>query len=406
MGIVALAVTVFVFGPLADTRAQPGASAQPPLKRLVGLNLKFDGSQTCGGNNCHGKAGDDAPPTESGHELTIWDKQDLHKGAYALLEEAGSKEIGDKMTPKIADVKTSQRCLECHALDVPANLRGQKFNLKEGNTCVQCHGPSQKWLEPHAEKDWVNKQRAAAGSHAKLLETTGIYDTKPLVARAEICVGCHLQIGADLVAAGHPQPWFELDYFTDMEPKHWRAADEEGYPTVKIWMVGQVVALEEAMKQLADRAAKDKDSDGTKLARQQAMAHLAVFKPAAQAIGVDVSGMSVNADSLAADAANVAKLAAAARAKIEAVKPDKAMTVKLLGALSGLTGVSREYGPFGMQQQASALRALYRAYAAAENVPDAQKDAVLTIVDPRPEKEPTPDEWDKTVAGLKGKLPS
>jgi hypothetical protein len=59
-----------------------------------------------------------------------------------------------------------------------------------------------------------------------------------------------------------------------------------------------------------------------------------------------------------------------------------------------------------MQQQASALRALYRAYATAEKVPDAQKEAIMTAVEPRPEKEPSPDEWDKAVAGLKGKLPT
>jgi hypothetical protein len=405
MLIGALALTVFVFGPLA-TRAQEGP-AQSPLKRLVGLKLKFDGAQSCGGNNCHDKAGDDAPPTEPGHELTIWNRQDRHKDAYTTLESPESKEIGDKMTPKIADVKTSTRCLECHALDVPQELRGQKFALKEGNTCVQCHGPSEKWFKPHSEKDWVNKQRAAAGGdHHKLLEATGIYDTKPLVARAEICVGCHLQIGDDLVAAGHPQPWFDLDYFTDMEPKHWRSADEDGYPTVKIWMTGQVVALEEAMKQLAARAAKDKDGEGTKLAQQQALAHLAVFKPAAAAIGVDVSGMNVKPDSIATDAANVAKLAHDARAKVEAVKPDKAITVKLMGAIAGQTGLAKDCGVFGMQQQASALRALYRAYATAEKVPEAQRDPVLTIVEPRPEKEPTPEEWDKAVAGLKGKLPT
>jgi hypothetical protein len=175
---------------------------------------------------------------------------------------------------------------------------------------------------------------------------------------------------------------------------------------VKIWMTGQVVALEEAMKQLAARAAKDKDGEGTKMAHQQAMAHLAVFKPAAAAVGVDVSAMNVKPESMAADAANVAKLANAARAKVDAAKPDKAMTVKLLAAIAAQSGLAKEYGAFGMQQQAAALRALYRAYATAEKVPDAQKDPILTAVDPRPEKEPSPEDWDKAVAGVKGKLPS
>jgi hypothetical protein len=405
-------MTVFVFGPMAS-RAQEGG-AQSPAKRLVGLNIKFAGAETCGGGDCHGKPGDTTPPTEIGHEFTIWNRTDRHKDAFHTLEDPKSKEIGDKLSPKIADVKTSTRCLECHALAVPENLRAEKFTLAEGNTCVQCHGPSgemkqgaKNWGWLHSQKDWVKQQRAAAGnSHQKLLETTGLYDTKPLVARAEICVGCHLEIGADLVAAGHPQPWFDLDYFTDMEPKHWRSADEDGYPTVKIWMTGQVVALEEAMKQLAARAAKSKDDESTKMAYQQAMAHLTVFKPAAAALGVDVAGMSVKPDSMAADAAKVAKLAHEARAKVEAAKPDKAMTVKLLGSVASLTGVAKECGVFGMQQQASALRALYRAYATAENVPDAQREPIMTAVEPRPEKEPSADEWDKAVGALKGKLPS
>jgi hypothetical protein len=102
----------------------------------------------------------------------------------------------------------------------------------------------------------------------------------------------------------------------------------------------------------------------------------------------------------------VAKLAHEARAKVEAAKPDKAMTVKLLGSVASLTGVAKECGVFGMQQQASALRALYRAYATAENVPDAQREPIMTAVEPRPEKEPSADEWDKAVGALKGKLPS
>jgi hypothetical protein len=265
-----------------------------------------------------------------------------------------------------------------------------------------------KWGWLHSGKDWVKNARAAAGNdHDKLLQTTGLYDTKPLLKRAEICVACHLEIGADLVAAGHPQPWFDLDYFTDMEPKHWRSADEDGYPTVKIWMTGQVVALEEAMKQLAARATKDAKSDSTTMAHKQAMAHLEVFKPAATVLGIDVGTMTVKPDSMAADATNVAKAAAAARAKVDAAKPDKAMTVKLINAIAGLTGLAKEdkWGVFGMQQQASALRALYRAYATAENVPEAQREPIMTAVEPRPEKAPSPEEWDAAVAALKAKLP-
>jgi hypothetical protein len=397
-----LAATVFVFGPLARTRAQEGAVTKSRAQQLTDLKLKFDGARSCGGKNCHDKAGSDSPPTERGHEYTIWNEKDKHHEAFKTLSKKESTDIGTKL--KIADVKSSDRCLSCHALNVDASLQGQKFSLTEGNTCTQCHGPSEKWYQAHSEKGWVDKQRKAIPGHDALLKQTGIYDTKSLVARAEICVSCHLAIDADLVAAGHPQPWFDLDFFSFNINPHW--PDAEGYQTTKVWMAGQVVAVEDSMKQLAVRAAAGKD---TKDAMQQAMAHLTVFKPAAAAIGIDVSGMNVNAP---ADAANVAKLAGAAKEKVEAFDPtaNKKATLQMLNAIAAEKGMAAKYGQHGKDQQACAIYSLFNSYAKGEKLADAKKDEVNKLIEggllPPDNAKMSADDFDKGIAAVRAKLPA
>src|SRR5262249_56943340 len=114
---------------------------------------------------------------------------------------------------KIPKAEASDRCLSCHAVNVKAQMRGPKFDIAEGVHCEGCHGPSEKWLEPHAEKGWTHEQSVKLG----------MYDTKNLLMRAEKCVSCHLAIDQELVAAGHPDLLaYELDTFSALMPPHWR----------------------------------------------------------------------------------------------------------------------------------------------------------------------------------------
>lgn len=398
-----IALSVLVFGPMAESVAQQAAMQSPAMK-LTGLKMKFDGARSCGGTDCHDKAGDDAPPTEPRHELTIWNNLDSHRKSFEVLTEPASKDMGTKL--RIADVTADAKCTVCHALAVPEALRGQRFNLREGNTCTQCHGPSEKWLAPHSEKGWTDKQRAASGGHDKLLATWGLYDTKPLVARAEICVSCHLAIDAEMVAAGHPQPMFELDYFTSLQPKHWK--DPEGFYGTKVWLAGQVVAVRESMQQLATRAAASKDSEGTKAAFQQAMAHLGVFKPAAAAVGLDAASWDVKPDSMAADAATVAKAADALKAKVDAWEP-KESPLPMLRKIAENKALIKDYGPFGMKQIAYTVSALYNSAAKGQKFPDAAKDAMNKLIDDKffaPTGELKADQFEKDLAEIVGKLPA
>ena len=189
-----------------------------PAQQLATLGMKFNGSGSCKGSGCHNKSGDKTPPTEVLHELTIWKAKDLHAKSFDALSNKDSKDIVSKL--KIADATKSDKCLSCHALNVDAKLRGATYNIKEGNTCESCHGPSEKWLKDHADPKWQNDVRSKM-DHDALLKATGLYDTRPLIVRAELCASCHLAIDHDLIAAGHPETKFDLAYLSDLEPKHW-----------------------------------------------------------------------------------------------------------------------------------------------------------------------------------------
>jgi len=89
--------------------------------------------------------------------------KDTHSQAFATLTKPKADKLEaypnlNKIGPnlKIADVTKSDRCLSCHALSVPADKQGKQFNIKEGNSCNSCHGPSSAWLDPHQAKGWTD----------------------------------------------------------------------------------------------------------------------------------------------------------------------------------------------------------------------------------------------------------
>jgi hypothetical protein len=390
------------------------ANKSSPAMQLASLGMKFNGSASCKGSGCHNKAGADAPPTEREHEFNIWKESDKHSKAFATLTEKDSKEIGTKL--KIADVAKSEKCLSCHALNVPEKLRGNDFSIKEGNSCESCHGPSEKWLKDHTKKGWQDEMRAKM-SHADLMKSVGLYDTRPLVVRAEMCASCHLSIDADMVAAGHPQPTFELAYFSDIEPKHW--IDKTGYFNTKVWLAGQVVCVREAMQQLSARAKAKADAESLKSAWQQAMAHATVFAPGAAAAGLDAAGWkthydalagmngdAANADKMAAEADAIAKICEDGKAKIDAWDPDanKAVAGQLLSSVAGLTGMGTKYGNFGMDQQSMGISSLYAGVANGSGKPD---EATSKLIESKlfPEQPLTPENFDAAVKAVAEKLP-
>lgn len=394
-------VIALAFGPLIG-RAIGDAHGGAHGAKLVSLGLKFSGAEKCKGSKCHEKGNADAPPTERGNEWNVWAGSDRHSKAFETLKNDESRKIGAAMN--IADVTTSKDCLGCHAMDVPANLQGDKFTLAEGNTCTSCHGPDQKWLEAHTEKGWTDSQRGKFPNHADLLKNTGLYDTRPLVARAELCAGCHLAIDAKLVAAGHPQPKFELDYYTEANKdgtpwKHWMT-DKGGAEIAKVWLAGQAACARDAMLQLAGRVEGNAGAEAIKAAHEQALSHGMLLAAAVKAVGLG----DFSVDGVKAPDAAAAKAAASAAEKlfaaIEKMTPDEASAKKMLAAVAGSSGVATAAGLDGQTQVAYACYALARAVEGNDKAGE-----TVGALFPDPAKPMSADEFNKVLAEVAGKLP-
>ncbi len=404
----ASAIVIAILLSAAPASAQ--SPSQPPAAQYAGLGKKIQGAATCNTANCHGAT--QAGPVDSrpGNEYATWANTDPHRWAFDSLSEpldekfkARYAEIAKKLS--IADAKTSDTCLRCHALKVPAALRADKFDLAEAVTCASCHGPSDAWFKPHEGKGWFDKTRTEAGydttdaaksiqrtdsaPHAKLLKDLGFFDTRPLLARAEKCTACHLGMEPKLVEAGHPQPIFELAHFSRFEnfqsqfgadvklANHWR--DRPGVFAAQLWAAGQVVGLRDAMLQLADRAgadSKDASDQSIKDAYQQAMSHLIAFNHLLKTGKVSPA----DADKLTALSAKLAPAAqgkkdpAAAQAARDiaasaaglmdatikfAATPDSARAI--LAAIAKDATMSAIAGHHGASQQAMAIASLSRA---------------------------------------------
>ena len=392
-----------------------------PSARLADLGMKFDGATSCSAAKCHGAGDSTSPPAKIGSEFNIWKDKDAHAYAFESLTKPKLDKYPAETHPdiakiganlKIADVTKDQRCTVCHALPVPANLQGEAFKLAEGNTCNSCHGPSEKWRLPHEKKEWTAEQRKKFPTHDALLKGVGIYDTKVLMARAQMCVGCHLSIDADLVAAGHPQPVFELDYYQEIENKHW--TDPTGWFTVKLWTAGQAACVRDALMQLANRASANAPEALMTDAWNQAMSHWTMLQLASQAGGFkgDISGIESAMKTLAGakgkDAA-AAKAGAEAAAKladsVEGYAPDRKAAGAILQAVATST-IYADAGMHGARQQAFAVYSLYNAIARNESLKNEAMDEAIGKLFPAPgTKTLDSAQFAKDLEAVKAKLP-
>ena len=151
------------------------------------LHVKFQGSASCSGNSCHGRPTAAKPPAQAGNENTLWKKKDAHHKAFKTLTNAKSKKIAASPLLNISDATKSENAWGAMPWTAPPELQMQgangRFDVTEGVTCTSCHGPYEKWAEPHQKHGWIAEQRKAM-DHKTLLETFGRYDTMPLLARA------------------------------------------------------------------------------------------------------------------------------------------------------------------------------------------------------------------------------
>ena len=168
------------------------------------------GVATCAASQCHGSA---IPRDATGvlqNEYVTWTQADPHSTAYEVLSNDQSRRIAARLG--IGSAREADICLDCHADNVPADRRGEKFQLSDGVGCEACHGGAENWLATHYNAPIV--------THTDNL-SSWMYPTNEAADRADLCLSCHL--GTDnkfathrMMAAGHPRLAFELDTFTEL----------------------------------------------------------------------------------------------------------------------------------------------------------------------------------------------
>ena len=233
---------------LRDAKLAAGATGEPQ---------KYIGPGSCAATSCHGSVTSVPGSRILQNEYSTWIVKDKHSRAYQAL----TSDVGERIARILklnAKAEESQRCLTCHTLSAPPEQRGRPFEIAEGVSCENCHGPASAWLGPHTTRDWPHEKSLALGMH----------DTRNVIHRTEKCLECHLGtreklVDHEMIAAGHPDLFFELDSFSAVMPRHWKIPRESapGKPVedaawtgVRDWSVGQAVQLRAELERLTWRA--------------------------------------------------------------------------------------------------------------------------------------------------------
>ena len=211
------------------------------------------GVASCAGSTCHGATRPFSDATVRQDEYLTWHRRDRHSRAFATLRSERSRRIAANLG--LGAPENEATCLVCHADNVPAAQRGERFLLSDGVGCETCHGGAQRWLVPHARGYASNDQRVASG----------LYPTWDAGARAELCLSCHLgserrPMSHAMLGAGHPPLLFELDTFSAVQPAHYdldrdyvlRKGKADG---ARNWAVGQAVTARKMLVAWSDLTA-------------------------------------------------------------------------------------------------------------------------------------------------------
>jgi len=212
----------------------------------------FVGSVGCKSSSCHGGAG------PKRNQYITWSQKDFHTKAFAVLLNSRSERIAESLG--IAAAQTSARCTVCHSpsQSVAQSRLTATAHPDEGVSCENCHGAAGGWLRGHTRRDWTYAMRVSAGMR----------DLRGAYLRATACVACHQNLAPELLQAGHPDLFFELDGQSVAQPKHWK--DDDSWSGLREWLTGQAVALREMSWALAS----DPQSDAASNARWDGLAWL------------------------------------------------------------------------------------------------------------------------------------
>jgi hypothetical protein len=220
-------------------------------------SAKYIGPGSCAATSCHGSVKPVADSRILQNEYSTWIIKDKHSKAYQAL----TGDIGERMARILklgSKAEDAPKCLACHALYTTAGQRGRAFEIADGVSCENCHGPSSAWLGPHTERQWTHEKSVSLG----------MVDTRNVIHRTEKCLECHLGsqnklVDHEMIAAGHPDLFFELDSFSAVEPRHWktpresapsRPVEDGAWVGVRDWSTGQAVQLRTSLERLSWRA--------------------------------------------------------------------------------------------------------------------------------------------------------
>lgn len=193
------------------------------------------------------------------NEYSTWVTQDKHSRAYSVL--SGPVAVRMAKILGLPAPNTAPKCLACHAIDAPASERARTFDISDGVSCESCHGPASAWLGPHTTVGWTHQQSLKLG----------MYDTRDIVLRTERCLECHLgtknkSVDHEMLAAGHPDLYFELDSFQATMPRHWKQPlEQDAWRDVRDWGTGQAVQFSAEMKYLQGLTQRDAWPEYTQL---------------------------------------------------------------------------------------------------------------------------------------------
>jgi hypothetical protein len=382
------------------------------LEGQRGQSARYTGPGSCASSACHGSVTPRSENRVLQNEYSTWIVKDKHSKAYSSLKGA----VGERMAAilGVGKAESAPKCLACHALDVPTAERARTFDLSEGVSCENCHGPAAAWLGPHTERDWTHQKSLAAG----------MYDTRDLTKRSEKCLNCHLgseekSVDHEMIAAGHPDLYFELDSFSAVMPRHWREPGERGEPEnsdrwydVRELTTGQGVQLRQSLLRLASRTRGKAWPEYSELqcyachhnltqpqdswrqargypgrrpgdppwnpSRYTIFHEVVVQLDADSAAKLDselshlaqlMSQLNPDREAVATSANNSAKLVGDLSSKINSVSGDSVSTLRLLQKISGDADNISAQGEHAAAQAAMAIQSLFVAYERNEKLP-------------------------------------
>jgi len=242
-------------------------SGQPAQAPAPAGKVEFFGTASCASMACHHFNG---PKGSLRSEYSTWAAHDKHARAYAVLFNDRSVRMARNLYPE-SNLPAHQQplCLKCHSTnDGKRDNADERFHPSDGVGCEACHGPAQKYLTAHYEPGFKGK------SIDEKWKKYGLWPTKDLNWRTQLCVSCHVGDGSkevdhDLIAAGHPRLNFEMGGYHGLYVKggiHWKMDDErQRYPDfeARLWLLGQLTSMKSALELLKLRA--DRASGESKL---------------------------------------------------------------------------------------------------------------------------------------------